>query len=349
MHNKARHIRHTSHSRHAKNNKKKYKKNIHNKHKTAVSAASKANSGSKISSASLRFTPAGNLVIGVDVGATYVKAGLVNLGSDSAKILKFSKRLVEAELGKDASLSNILLTIKEVMPPNGKLKAIGIGFPAPVDNNGAVYEVTNMKGWEGVNVKKEIAKALKIDAAKVFAENDANCFILGEAKYGAAKGRKNVVGLTLGTGVGGGIIIDGKLYRGNTFSAGEFGRAPYKDRMLEQSVNISALRFMSLMDSLDLKKKIDDGDDFSKYIMHEYGKELGNIISIVVDFIDPEMIVMGGGLSSFFKSFEKPMAEELEKKVFKHTLKKLKITRAKLEHAGIIGAALLTHNKKQKH
>ncbi len=316
---------------------RKHKKKRVKKHKAARNKSSSKNSKEGL--------PKGNFIVGVDIGGTFVKAGLVKLDKNNAKIIKHSKRLVEAQVGKDASLSNILLTIEEVMPQGKdrkRVKAIGVGFPAPVDEKGLVHEITNMKEWEGVSIKKEIEKKFKI---KTFVDNDANCFVLGEAAYGAAKGKKNVVGVTLGTGVGGGIIIDGKLYRGNTNAAGEFGKSPYKDRMLEQSINISALRFMSLMDSIDLKKKTDAGDDFSKYILTEYGKELGNILSIIVDFYDPEMIVLGGGLSNFFRAFEKPMNEELEKKVFRRTFRKLKVVRAKLEQAGVIGAALLAAGK----
>ncbi|MDP2749601.1 MAG: ROK family protein [Nanoarchaeota archaeon] len=294
----------------------------------------------------------GDFFIGVDIGGTYVKAGLVVLSKNNAKLVKESKRLVEAKLGKETSLSNIFLTVQEVMPIDKggkdgkkiKIKGIGIGFPAPIIN-GVADEATNMPGWEKTNIKKEFEKKFKI---KTFVDNDANCFTLAEANFGAAKGKQNVIGITLGTGVGSGIIIEGKLYGGSTGAAGEIGRALYKDRMLEQSVNISALRFMSLMDPMDLQKKIKEGDDFAKYVLSEYGKELGKVMSIVVNFYNPEMVVIGGGLSNFFENFETTMNSELQKQVFRQAFNKVKITKAKLNNSGVIGAALLAKTQGNK-
>lgn len=282
----------------------------------------------------------GKLILGIDVGASFIKAGIVEIGAKNARIVRHAKKKTEADMGKDIVIQNIFSVIDELLANDmkGKVKAIGIGFPAPVDDKGNVHEVTNIKGFTNINIKHEVEKRFKI---KTCADNDANCFALGEFTYGAAMGKQSAICITLGTGIGAGIIIHGKLYRGNSFAAGELGNAPYKDRTVEKFVNASALSFMSLMATEDLGKKADAGDDFAKYVLNEYGKELGNIIAIVINFIDPEIIVLGGGLSHLFRHFEKPMKDNIKGKVFAKSFENTKIVQAKLSEPGVIGAALL--------
>jgi glucokinase len=164
-------------------------------------------------------------VIGVDIGGTTIHIGLVqnNLIKRETKI--FVDRTAEAAV----TLQSLVQLIRQNLTKN--TAAIGIGVPAIVDpDNGIVYDVQNIPNWKEIPLKKILEKEFKIP---VFINNDANCFALGEFTYGKSKNYRNVIGLSLGTGIGMGIIINKELYNGVLCGAGEIGMLGYKDSIIE--------------------------------------------------------------------------------------------------------------------
>ncbi|MCM8815295.1 MAG: ROK family protein, partial [Candidatus Omnitrophica bacterium] len=163
--------------------------------------------------------------IGVDLGGTYIKYGLVD---ETGKILKSGMLPTKAEeKNRDVVIEQISLAIKNVW--ENDIEGIGIGTPGVVDNYGAVFESPNLPDWHNFNVKEVFEKKFN---KLVVVENDANSIAWGEYLFGAGKGTRTIVCLTLGTGLGGGVVINGKLLRGAIYSAAELGHMPvdYKGR-----------------------------------------------------------------------------------------------------------------------
>ena len=169
-------------------------------------------------------------VIGIDVGGTNIKFGLV---SPSGKVV-FRSRLGTDKLmvNKNKLIKNIIKEIEIILEENSLTRkdilGIGIGLPGLIDpKKGIVNFLPNIPGWKNVPLKTIMEKALKIP---IFIENDVNLIALGEWKFGAGKGYKNLICMTLGTGVGSGLILNNQLYRGEGYVAGELGHMPLNEK-----------------------------------------------------------------------------------------------------------------------
>ena len=165
--------------------------------------------------------------IGVDFGGTYVKMAMVRFAERDYKIEGFSffptKDYKREELIEQLVIRIIKLKAESTFKGN-KVKGVGIGVPGRVDfNKGIVFDLTNVPGWRNVPLRETLEAKVKVP---VYVDNDANLMALAESKFGAARGRKNCVCVTLGTGIGGGIILNGEVYRGMNFAAGEIGISP---------------------------------------------------------------------------------------------------------------------------
>ena len=157
-------------------------------------------------------------ILAIDIGGTKIASGIVSLKREGFQISDYQK--IRTPKDKDRVIRK-LIEIINYYKENNKFKKIGISFPGQVDNqNGTVIFAPNIKGWNNNNLKKIIEEKTGIDTE---IDNDVKCFALGEDKFGQAKKYKNVVYLAIGTGLGGAIEIDGKLYRGANNIAGEFG------------------------------------------------------------------------------------------------------------------------------
>ena len=158
----------------------------------------------------------------LDIGGTKISGGIISL--PQGKILKFLKRKTEAKKSKEKILENIYSTIEELLKNFPKIKKINLGLAGQINYQKGIFlsgPNFSFSFW-GINLKKILEKKYQREVAL---ENDANCFTLGETYFGKAKGFKNVVGITLGTGIGGGILIKGKIYHGQDSLAGEFGHS----------------------------------------------------------------------------------------------------------------------------
>ncbi len=308
--------------------------------------------------------------IGIDFGGTYISAGIVD---EKGNILLKKSTPTLAQRHYTEIIYDMAFVCKELISGINAdykdIKSIGIGSPGKIDaENGIIIYVNNLK-FDNVNMKKEFSKFFDIP---VFIDNDANCAAFGESISGACKGLKNSVTITLGTGIGGGIIIDGKIYSGSFFCGGEIGHMviEHKGRQctcgrkgcFESYCSTSALtrRMKDILvknedsqmykdiegnienaDTKMLFKFYKDGDFLAKEIVDEYIGYLADGITNIINIFQPEIIAVGGGISAQGDTILNPVIKLVERDVYGGILK-TKITTAALGNdAGIVGAAML--------
>jgi len=217
------------------------------------------------------------------------------------------------------------------------VKAIGIGVPSVVDvERGIVYDVVHIPSWKEVHLKQILEDKYKIP---VFVNNDANCFALGEHYFGKGKGAKNMIGLTLGTGLGAGVIINNQLYAGPNCGAGEFGCVDYLDNNYEFYCSGSFFNNVYGLNGEDVFKAAQKGDAGALKLYAEMGTHLGNAIKLVMYTYDPSLIILGGSVQLAYDFFEKTMWERIKTLVYPKSVERLKIESSALENSGILGAA----------
>ena len=292
--------------------------------------------------------------IGIDLGATFVKMGVVD-----SKARVCSRRKIQTPPGakKTLLIDVIIYNIRDIIEESGKkICGVGIGVPGPVDSKkGIVHYFPNIKGWNEVPLKSILEKKLGLG---VELDNDVNAMTLGEFIFGAGKGCDNLVCITLGTGVGGGIIIDGKLYRGGSMAAGEIGHMPINETgPICNCGGIACLeRYIGNRYVLEKAKKVFrnnitlemvselavSGNKKAIAIWTDVARKLGAALTQVVNLLNPDRIVIGGGVSMAGGLILKPLIKEVKKRAMKDQAKHVKIVLAKLgTDAGIIGSSLL--------
>jgi glucokinase len=314
----------------------------------------------------------GKFAIGVDLGGTKISAALVNNKGD---IKEYIKSPTNAQQGKDVVISRIKQTIHQLIEKSeiniDNVLGIGIGAPGPLDaRTGIVYAAPNLPGWEGVPICSIIEEEFRIP---VILENDANAAAWGEKIFGVARGIKDMICLTLGTGIGGGLIFDGKIYHGNNFGAGEVGHiivnkdgpacncggfgcletyssaSGIKKRIIDRIRNINKNSSENIynidIDNLRLSevfKKARQGDPLVKDIVEDAIEYLGVGITILVNLLNPKMIVLVGGIANEGDKLLIPVRKFVFDRAMKVMLEDLQIVLGNLEgKAGVLGAAAL--------
>ena len=263
-----------------------------------------------------------NYVFGVDVGGTTVKMGLFN--KDGEVIDKWEIPTRTENHGENI-LPDVAASIKEKMAQKSIAKeyveGVGIGTPGPVEKNGVVHQAVNL-GWPEMNMKEELTTLL--DGMRVEGGNDANVAALGEMWKGGGQGHKNLVAVTLGTGVGGGIIINGEIMTGATGSGGEIGHIHVEDNETEacncgnfgcleeyaSATGITRLANRALQASdkdsvlrngeVSAKTVFDAvkvGDELAIEVAKQFGEYLGKALGVIAAIVNPEIFVIGGGVS----------------------------------------------------
>ena len=306
---------------------------------------------------------------GVDVGGTTVKLGLFTPEGEVVEKWEIPTR---TENGGSAILPDVSASVTEKMKEREIAKeaviGVGVGVPGPVDDSGIVYKAVNL-GWGVMNISGELEKRLGVT---VKAGNDANVAALGEMWCGGGKGCKDVVLATLGTGVGGGIIVNGKVVTGSKGAGGEIGHMHIVDeeeeacgcgnhgcleqyasatgivrlanRRLAASDDESVLRISQEKNELSAKAVFDavkDGDKVACEIAEEFGKYLGKGLAIIAAVVNPEVFVLGGGVSKAGEILCDYVSKYYEKYAF-HGCKNADFKLATLGNdAGIYGAAKL--------
>lgn len=275
-------------------------------------------------------------IIGIDLGGTKISAGLVK----QSKIVK-----AVAEPTNKGCVNDVVIQIKSILQKliNKDVEAIGIGAPSIVDTKkGIIFEVSNIPSWKKVFLADLIGQEFDIP---VYINNDANCFALAEKHYGKAKKYNDIVGVTIGTGLGVGIVINGKLYNGHNCGAGEFCNIPYLNNTLEYYCSGNFFKTVYKIDGATLYKKALAGDSKSIKIFNEFGDHIGVALAVIVLSIDPEIIVLGGSVSKSSSFFWDSMINSLKKKIYTQTFKTLIIKKSSIKEPGVLGAASLRLNK----
>lgn len=244
-----------------------------------------------------------NMKIGVDLGGTNIRAGLM----DGTELIRKEKVSCPAQGSESEVIEAVAGLIGKLVSED--VDAIGIGVPSVVDTTrGIVYNVANIPSWVEVHLKDILEERFDIP---VFINNDSNCFTLGESRFGQGRGYKDIVGVTLGTGVGSGIMIGGHLYEGRNAGAGEIGCLSYLDKDYESYC--STPFFVSHNTSgAGLAARAEAGDAEAIALWDEFGGHIGELVKAILFAYDPEAIVFGGGIAAGHPHFEKAMRRTIE-------------------------------------
>lgn len=292
------------------------------------------------------FKDSKQTVLSVDLGGTAIKLGRFTAKGDC--IASFSVPTPQPST-PEAVVSAIAHAVREI-DPQAQSMVLGLGTPGPVDASGRIAKVAiNLAGWQNV----PLADLLEQEIGKpVVLANDANCAGMGEAWLGAGKGFRNFLLLTLGTGVGGAVILDGQLFTGSTGSAGELGLVTINlygpecnsgnRGSLEQYVAVGAIRRQTAMEPDKLGHMADAGNRQALEFWETYGHYLGAGLASSIYMFGPEAIAIGGGISASAKHFLPSTWAEIERRVLPECRLGLQLLPAQLgNQAGIVGAAKL--------
>ncbi|MHB1405906.1 MAG: ROK family glucokinase [Desulfitobacteriaceae bacterium] len=316
-----------------------------------------------------------NAIIGIDVGGTSIKMGLID---QEGHILHTQESPTPLQEGYrkvlDAFNNMSEKLLQETAYHWENIVGVGIGVPAFLDlSKGIVVEAVNL-GWYQVPLKEELERMWNVP---VMVENDANAAALGEMWIGAGKGASNLICLTLGTGVGGGVIINGDIYHGVNGSAGEVGHIKVREQggrtcncgkqgCLETEASATAIALDALeqvgrMSAGALKEEYDRagtitaksvielanlGDSTCRAIIAKAGTVLGNALANMCYLLNPEKVVIGGGVSSAGDILFDPLVKAFQSAVLPRVAENTSIVAAKLgNQAGMVGAAWLIYKK----
>ena len=272
-------------------------------------------------------------IIGIDLGATNIRGAVVS----NEQISEIVSRRIHVKGTEEEVLEDVYWLIDKVI--DKEVKAIGIGVPSVVDvEKGIVYDVIHIPSWKEVHLKEILEKKYHIP---VFVNNDANCFALGEHYFGKGKGVMDMVGLTIGTGLGAGIIVNNHLYAGKNCGAGEFGMVDYLDQNYEYYASGSFFQNVYGLNGEEVFKKAQAGDEASLKLYNELGAHLGNAVKIIMYTYDTGLIILGGSVQQAFDLFEKSMWERIKTFGFPKSIEQLQIKTSELANSGILGAAAL--------
>ena len=288
-------------------------------------------------------------ILAIDIGGTMIKYGLV---SSDGEILSTDKIETEAEKG----LENILNKIDNIFKRYKKNNPVGIAVSGTGQINGMIGKVIGgnpiIPNWIGTNLVKILEEKYNLPAVL---ENDVNCVALGEKWIGAGKDLSNFICLTIGTGIGGGIILNNQLFRGENFVAGEFGHTLIKKGEFEQFASTTALirlvkertgKILNGKEIFDLEKK-----EIVEYqeVISEWIENLTDGLSSIVYCFNPANIILGGGVIGQGEPLINRIKNSLFKKIGSQFKEKLNIIQAKLgNNAGMIGASYLLLEKFNK-
>jgi len=276
------------------------------------------------------------VIIGIDLGASKVRIGKVKKN----KIVKHISSNISTEGSEKQILNEIIQTIEEVFDPG--VAAIGVGVPSVVDvEKGIVYEVQNIASWQKVPLKEILENHFH---KPVYVNNDANCFAVGEKHFGKGKKYRNFVGVTIGTGVGAGIIINNRLYCGPNCGAGEFGIIPYKKSILEYYCSGQFFTGEYGIRGDQVYARAKQGDKTAIEIFEQFGAHFGDAMMIIMFAVDPEAIIIGGAVSQAFSFFEKSMRERMKTFPYKRALERIIIEKTDQPQIAILGAAALYYD-----
>lgn len=270
-------------------------------------------------------------IVGVDIGGTSIEAGLV-LGG---KILTKKTNSTGASRSKEEILETLYNCIDSVITP--EVVAIGIGVPGLLDyEKGQLLDIINIPAWKNLALKEIVQEKYKIT---VYLNNDANCFALGEKYYGKGKNVDNMLAIALGTGVGGGIILNNKLVTGLFGGAGEIGALSYKDRNFEFYCGSNFFKEKYNSTGKELYQLATENNEESIEAFKALGEHIGGMIHQILFMLAPNMIVLGGSISKSYPLFQATLQKQIDQFPFESVRKGVKIEQSELKDIAIFGAA----------
>lgn len=275
-------------------------------------------------------------IIGVYLDGRTLKAGRVSEGVVEKTVTK----RVDYNSPEDFLIEEVIGAVKSVF--NSSVTGIGVGAPSVVDvEKGIVYKVRQISSWREVHIKDILEGFFNV---QVYVNNDANTFAVGEKYFGLAKAYKNIVGLILDVGVGGGIIFNGHLYSGTNCGAGEFGANPYRDHDFEYYCGEKYFDEKYGLNSDVLYQRAVKGDKIALAIYEQYGRDVGNLIKTIMFNVDPEIVVLGGSISRAFPYFKDEMNKVIKTFMYKHSLNNFKVIQSEDENIAVLGAVALFYD-----
>ena len=311
--------------------------------------------------------------VGVDFGATNIKVGLVSRqGKVVANLILLTREHVTPAAFVDGVHQAIERLASRVGARRAQVRGVGVGAPGLIDaRRGIVHQLVNVRGgWRGVPLRRVLERRLRVPCA---VDNDVNVVALGEWKFGAGKGTRHSVYLTLGTGVGGGLVMNGQLVRGASGSAGEIGHMVIRPNgprcacgnrgCLESMVGTAAIlrkarrairarrrgilarlatREQGRLTPALVSRAARAGDQAARRIWQELGEDLGLALANLVNLLSPQRIVIGGGMARAWPYFAPRLMATIRELAFEVPANACRIVRATLlDHAGIVGGAVL--------
>jgi glucokinase len=313
-------------------------------------------------------------IIGVDLGGTKISAGAVS--RDGSRTVGVRTTDTNADLGAEGVVDRIIGLIEGVIldatQETGASKkdfiGIGMGAPGPLDRENGIVVVAPNLGWKDFPLRDRVTKRLGLPATL---DNDANCATVGEWWLGAARGGRNVVGITIGTGIGGGLILNGELYHGSSDVAGEIGHttidvsgrhckcgnygcleayasgpaiATRAREALVREDTASSLPGMvnNQLDKITAEhvyRAAKAGDELAEELVRDTARYLGAGIATLLNVINPDVVVVAGGVTQAGESLFGPLRAEIRRRAFKPAVQAVRIVPAELPGtAGIVGA-----------
>ena len=312
------------------------------------------------------------VIIGVDLGGTNIVVGGVT--EDGSALYGLTQRRTPVAEGPDAVVELIaamiracVADVRAALGPGVEIAGVGIGAPGPLDTARGMVLLTPNLGWRDMPLRDRISQAVGLPATL---DNDANCAVLGEWWRGAARGARVVAGLTIGTGVGGGIVIDGKLFHGASDIAGEFGHttvdlngrrckcgnygcieayasgpaiAARAVEGVEAGASSSLPSYvdgdLSRIDAQVVYQAAHDGDEFAREVVRDTARFLGATLANVVNMLNPDAVVICGGVTLAGDLLFAPLREEVRRRAFKPAVAAVRIVPGTLSGtAGVYGA-----------
>ena len=274
-------------------------------------------------------------VLGIDLGGTSFNIGRVKNG----QILQEACYAVDASSTETELLNGLYELIDSIITT--KTKAIGIGVPGIVDSKtGILYDIQNIPVWKEVPLRNLLEARYKLP---IHLNNDANCFVLGEKNFGKGKGFQNFIGLSIGTGLGMGVIIKNELYNGVICGAGEIGMLPYKDGIVEDYVGSFYFTNTYQQSGKEVHELAKRNQPQAVAAFKEFGNHLAEAIKMILFMYAPEAIILGGSLAKAYPYFKETMEASIAKFPYPKQLEHLTIIVSEQSNVPILGAAALCY------
>lgn len=254
--------------------------------------------------------------IGIDVGGTKIRVGVIG---NNGEVLRSKCAPCPNQLEKQEVVDFIAEMVQEFF--TDQVETIGVGVPAIVDEDGVIHDCVNIPSWDVIDLKSDFERRFRVP---VSVRNDCNCYALGVKAIAPGSDYDDIVCITLGTGVGSGIIINGKLYLGVDSCAGEIGEIKYMDRNYEFYCSSQFFRFRGTSGK-DAFIAASQNDPEALKLWDEFGSNVGDLLTLVTLAYSPQAIFLGGSISEAFPLFQASMFEKLAEFPYKKVADKLKV------------------------